>query len=97
MSATPLTSAGVTTQVHQQQLRRAVVASTIGTAIEWYDFFLYSTVTGLVFRNLPYSRALITSSARSRRSACMPSGSWPGQSARRFSGTTGIASAASLR
>ena len=22
--------------------RRAVIASTIGTAIEWYDFFLYS-------------------------------------------------------
>ena len=27
---------------HQVQLRRAVIASTIGTAIEWYDFFLYS-------------------------------------------------------
>lgn len=37
---------------HQIQLRRAVVASTIGTAIEWYDFFLYSTVTGLVFAKL---------------------------------------------
>jgi MFS family permease len=30
-------------------LLRAVVASTVGTTIEWYDFFLYSTVTGLVF------------------------------------------------
>ena len=37
---------------HQVQLRRAVVASTIGTAIEWYDFFLYSIVTGLVFAKL---------------------------------------------
>jgi MFS family permease len=37
---------------HQTQLRRAVIASTIGTAIEWYDFFLYSTVTGLVFAKL---------------------------------------------
>jgi metabolite-proton symporter len=37
---------------HQRQLRRAVVASTVGTAIEWYDFFLYSTVTGLVFAKL---------------------------------------------
>jgi len=37
---------------HQIQLRRAVIASTIGTAIEWYDFFLYSTVTGLVFARL---------------------------------------------
>jgi metabolite-proton symporter len=37
---------------HRLQLRRAVIASTIGTAIEWYDFFLYSTVTGLVFAKL---------------------------------------------
>jgi len=37
---------------HQTQLRRAVIASTVGTAIEWYDFFLYSTVTGLVFAKL---------------------------------------------
>ena len=33
-------------------IRRAVIASTIGTAIEWYDFFLYSTMTGLVFAKL---------------------------------------------
>src|SRR5712672_2516523 len=37
---------------HLVQLRRAVSASTVGTAIEWYDFFLYSTVTGLVFAKL---------------------------------------------
>ncbi|MGY0572914.1 MFS transporter [Bradyrhizobium sp. RDM12] len=42
----------LTTSEHQRQLRRAVIASTIGTAIEWYDFFLYSTVTGLVFAKL---------------------------------------------
>src|SRR5438445_685800 len=42
---------------HRRQLRRAVVASTIGTAIEWYDFFLYSTVTGLVFARLYFPRA----------------------------------------
>jgi len=42
---------------HARQLRRAVVASTIGTAIEWYDFFLYSTVTGLVFARLFFPRA----------------------------------------
>jgi metabolite-proton symporter len=37
---------------HSKQLNRAVIASTIGTAVEWYDFFLYSTVTGLVFAKL---------------------------------------------
>jgi metabolite-proton symporter len=37
---------------HRLQLRRAVIASTIGTTIEWYDFFLYSIVTGLIFAKL---------------------------------------------
>ena len=37
---------------HRVQLRRAVIAATVGTTIEWYDFFLYSTVTGLVFAKL---------------------------------------------
>jgi MFS family permease len=37
---------------HNAQLRKAVVASTIGTAIEWYDFFLYGTAAGLVFGKL---------------------------------------------
>jgi MFS family permease len=37
---------------HTMQLRRAVVASTIGTAIEWYDFFLYGTAAGLIFGKL---------------------------------------------
>ena len=34
------------------QLLRAIVASTIGTTIEWYDFFLYNTATALVFAKL---------------------------------------------
>jgi metabolite-proton symporter len=42
---------------HRRQLRRAVLAGAIGTAIEWYDFFLYSTITGLVFARLYFPRA----------------------------------------
>ena len=42
---------------HQVQLKRAVIASTIGTAIESYDPFLYSTMTGLVFAKLFFPRA----------------------------------------
>src|SRR5678809_1743504 len=34
------------------QLRRVVVASFIGTTIEWYDFFLYGTASALVFNSL---------------------------------------------
>lgn len=29
--------------------RRVLIASTIGTAIEWYDFYLYATASALVF------------------------------------------------
>ena len=47
----------VSEEEHRIQLRRAVLASTIGTAIEWYDFFLYSTVTGLVFARLYFPRS----------------------------------------
>ena len=52
MAAIDLDARPLTASEHQVQLRRAVIASTIGTAIEWYDFFLYSTVTGLVFAKL---------------------------------------------
>jgi metabolite-proton symporter len=37
---------------HSAQLRKAVVAGTIGTTIEWYDFFMYGTAAGLVFPKL---------------------------------------------
>ena len=37
---------------HSRQLRRAVVASTVGTIIEAYDFLLYVIVAPLVFANL---------------------------------------------
>jgi len=47
-----LASSDLSETDHRMQLRRAVIASTIGTTIEWYDFFLYSTVTGLVFPKL---------------------------------------------
>jgi MFS family permease len=37
---------------HSAHLRKAVIASTIGTTIEWYDFFLYGTAAGLIFGKL---------------------------------------------
>src|SRR5262245_46020622 len=61
MSAIDFAATHIPEEEHRVQLRRAVVASTIGTAIEWYDFFLYSTVTGLVFAKLffPHSDPLV--------------------------------------
>jgi len=51
----------ISDDVQRRQLRRAVIASTVGTTIEWYDFFLYSIVTGLVFAKLyfPHSDPLV--------------------------------------
>src|ERR1700680_3223929 len=37
---------------HSAQLRKAVIASTLAPAIEWYDFFLYGTAAGLIFGKL---------------------------------------------
>ena len=34
------------------QVRRAALASAIGTTIEWYDFFLYNTAAALIFPHL---------------------------------------------
>ncbi|MEV4601994.1 MFS transporter [Amycolatopsis sp. NPDC049253] len=38
--------------VRGEQVRRVAVASAIGTTIEWYDYFIYSTATALVFNKL---------------------------------------------
>ncbi len=52
MTATTMSGGVLSESEHARQLRRAVLAATVGTTIEWYDFFLYSTVTGLVFAKL---------------------------------------------
>ncbi|MFM0327551.1 MFS transporter [Caballeronia glebae] len=52
MAATQPGAMPLSDEDYRHQLRRAVIASTVGTTIEWYDFFLYSTVTGLVFAKL---------------------------------------------
>jgi metabolite-proton symporter len=38
--------------LRRSQVKRALVASTVGTSIEWYDFFLYGTAAALVFPHL---------------------------------------------
>lgn len=49
--------AGMAAEQHPPKSERralveAVIASTVGTTIEWYDFFLYGTVTALIFDRL---------------------------------------------
>jgi len=61
MAVTDALSGPLPESNHRIQLRRAVIASTVGTTIEWYDFLLYSVVTGLVFGKLffPASEPLV--------------------------------------
>jgi metabolite-proton symporter len=52
MSTAAIPASDFSDAEHRRQLRRAVIASTVGTTIEWYDFLMYSIVTGLVFGQL---------------------------------------------
>ena len=44
-------------KAHQKMLRRVVIASLVGATIEWYDFFLYGVVAGIVFNKLYFPAA----------------------------------------
>jgi len=48
---------GLSASEHSKQLRKAVLASTIGTTIEWYDFYIYGTAAGLIFGKLYFPNA----------------------------------------
>ena len=50
MTTSTATLASLSPAEQQRQLRRAVIASTVGTTIEWYDFFLYSLGTRRLIR-----------------------------------------------
>jgi MFS family permease len=52
MTATGMAANDLSEVEHSRQLRRAVVAGTVGTIIEAYDFLLYVIVAPLVFANL---------------------------------------------
>ncbi|MEU6035560.1 MFS transporter [Actinomadura sp. NPDC047616] len=43
---------GVDTAARRDQVRKAAVASVVGTSIEWYDFFLYNTAAAIVFKDV---------------------------------------------
>src|SRR2546428_4453737 len=53
-------SAAVTSlppEERRKQMMRAVVASTVGTSIEWYDYFLFGTMAALVFPHLFFPKS----------------------------------------
>ncbi|MFI4949241.1 MAG: MFS transporter [Alphaproteobacteria bacterium] len=61
MTTTAMPASGLSDTEHATQLRRAVVAGTVGTIIEAYDFLLYVQVAPLVFAKLffPHSDPLV--------------------------------------
>jgi len=61
MTASDIAATGLSDIEHRRQLNRALVASTVGTTIEWYDFLLYGQVSALVFGPLffPQSTPLV--------------------------------------
>ena len=52
MATASLAVSGISDAEHSVQLRRAVIASTVGTTIEFYDFLLYGQMAALVFARL---------------------------------------------
>jgi MFS family permease len=52
MTSGEMAARGLSDAEHSGQLRRAIIASTVGTVIEAYDFLLYVLVAPLVFAKL---------------------------------------------
>ena len=96
MTAAELAVTGLSDTEHSRQLRRALIASTVGTTIEWYDFLLYGQVTGLVFGKLffPQSDPLV---GVLQAFAVFSSDFSAGRSGRRYSAIGATASGARRR
>jgi|GEM_PF-5448596 len=93
MTTAEITAGGLSETEHRAHLRRAMIASTVGTTIEWYDFLLYGQVTALVFGELffPKSDPLV---GVLQAFAVFSSASSAGRSVRRYSATGAIGSVA---
>ena len=57
MSTTGAATGPLPETYHRAQLRRAAIASTVGTTIEWYDFLLYGQVASIVFAKLFFPKS----------------------------------------
>jgi metabolite-proton symporter len=51
-----MTSITASAPLENAMFRRVMLSSVVGTAIEWYDFFLYATASALVFSHLFFPR-----------------------------------------
>ena len=57
MSTAEALTAPLPETYHRVQLRRAAIASMVGTTIEWYDFLLYGQVDSIVFAKLFFPKS----------------------------------------
>ena len=57
LSHPPMEETAIEAVRHVDKEQRRVAAATIvGTAIEWYDYFVYAIATGLVFKSVMFAR-----------------------------------------
>ena len=56
-TTTPVTSEGPSSERSGNSIVKVVFASLVGTAVEWYDFFLYGSAAALVFGALFFPEA----------------------------------------
>src|SRR5215472_12275910 len=76
----PMSSPAAGSPALRTHRRRAIIASTVGTTIEWYDFFLYGTAAALVFPDLffpgstPYAGLLLSFGTQAVGFAARPVG-----------------------
>ncbi len=85
-----------TSPTAQPSARRILTASFVGTAIEFYDFYIYATAAALVIGPVffPPGEPGVQLLAAF---ATFAIASWPGRSGRRCSGISATASAARRR
>jgi hypothetical protein len=68
-------------------MRRVATAATIGTVIEWYDFFVYLSAAALVFNKLFFPQADALTGTLLAFGTYAPA-SWPSRSAPSCRATT---------
>ncbi len=92
-SSAALGSAGDAARPMTREEKKVILASSLGTVFEWYDFYLYGSLAGIIGAQFFSSYPPATGTS----SRCSPSrpASWCGRSAPWCSGASATSSGAS--